>query len=1016
VAIVVERSYFGHALSRCCGVRSELREDLQASVGDRYLIERELAGGGMSRLFLATERGLNRQVVIKLLPPELTSELSAARFQREIELAAQLLHPHILPVYSAGTEQGLLHYVMPFVAGESLRLRLLRDGRLPITDAARILRQVAEALGYAHQMGVVHRDIKPENILLAHGHAMVADFGIARALAGGDSGGRLTGTGMAIGTLGYMAPEQAAGEQHIDARADVYSLAVVGYEMLAGAPPFAGNTPQAVLAAQLTRDAVPVASLRPEVPAALCDAIQRALARDPEARFRTAGEFREAFDGAASSVAADAPVRPSGRNRQGVSSLVSGARRLLQHFRPQPATEVSACTAAIFPFAVLGNERLAYLREGLVDLLSTRLDGMGTFCVSDPRAVLGMLAQEQPRALTPETGRGIASRLGAGLFVLGSLVEVAGRLQLNASLYDADGKLQTTAQAAVGDESQIFQLVDEVAIQLLAGQERGQGSRLVGLAASTTHSLSALRAYLQGERLYRIGQYTPAMEFLRRSVDADPTFALAWYRLSVAAEWASHRALQDEAAEQALRRSDRLSEHDRQLLEAFVAWRRGDQAAESMYRNIVGAYPNDVEAWCQLAEVIFHNGPLTGRSIAESREAWERVLFFEPEHLGALYHLGRIAAVEGNGDKLRELTDRVLTLSPTGERALEVRALRAFALGDAAEQRQVVDELRQAGDFTLNVTLRTVATYTRNLQGAVTLARLCTEESRAGDFRGLAHVMTAHLELARGRLGAAREELAAGAALGSPLAIEARGLVALLPFLPSPRAALESARDDLLAWDAATVPRSESASLFLRIHDGIHPQLRSHLLALLHLRLGDEAGARAHAAALEGAADGPGHAAALARFLRLAIDAHAAIARGEGTSALAMLEQMHPTCSWGYDSALASAFYSLALERFTRAELLAAEGRLVEACRWYSSFAEASIYDLVFLAPSHLRRAELHERMGEPDKARQHYERFLHLWGECDAELAPVVAAARARLEASLKEAASVAPDLHSLR
>jgi eukaryotic-like serine/threonine-protein kinase len=978
-------------------------------VGDRYQIERELAGGGMSRLFLATERGLNRQVVIKLLPPELTSELSAARFQREIELAAQLLHPHILPVYAAGTEQGLLYYVMPFVAGESLRLRLLRDGRLPVADAARILQQVAEALGYAHQMGVVHRDIKPENILLAHGHAMVADFGIARALAVSGSGERLTNTGMAIGTLGYMAPEQAAGEQKIDARADVYSLAVVGYEMLVGAPPFTGSTPQALLASQLTREPVPVATLRPEVPAALCDAIHRALSKEPEERFRTAGEFREALDGTAPAMPSEAPARSSGRlNPLGVSALVSGARRLLQHILPQPVTAISACTAAIFPFAVLGNERLAYLREGLVDLLSTRLDGMGTLCVSDPRAVLGVLAQEQPRALTPETGRAIAARLGAGLFILGSLVEVGGRLQLNASLYDGEGKLQTSAQAAVGDESQIFQLVDEVAIQLLAGQERGQGSRIVGLAASTTHSLAALRAYLQGERLYRIGQYTPAMEFLRRSVDADPTFALAWYRLSVAAEWASHRALQDEAAEQALRRSDRLSEHDRQLLQAFVAWRRGDQAAESMYRNIIAAYPNDVEAWCQLGEVIFHNGPLSGRSIAESREAWERVLFFEPEHLGALYHLGRIAAVEGKEAELRALTDRVLTLSPAGERALEVRALRAFATGDAAEQRQVVEELRQAGDFTLNVTLRTVATYSRNLEGALALAHLSTEESRASDFRSLAHVMAAHLELAQGRLGAARAELAAGAALGSPLAVETRGVVALLPFLPTPRAELERVRDELLAWDAEAVPRSESTSLFVRIHDDVHPQLRAHLLALLHLRLGDEAGARSHAAALEPAMDGPRAPAALTRFLRLAIDAHAAIARGETASALAMLEQLHPTCSWGYDATLASAFYSLALERFSRAELLAADGRLAEACRWYSSFAEVSIYDLVFLAPSHLRRAEIHDRLGEPDKAAQHYTRFLELWGDCDAELAPVVADARRKLEET--GGATVAP------
>ncbi len=209
---------------------SDLRDQLQATLGNAYRLERELPPGGMRRLFLATERSLDRQVVIKLLPPEYASEVSAARFQREVTLTAHLQHPHILPILSAGSRDGLLYYVMPYVEGESLRQRLEREGKLPIAAAVQILREVADALSRAHEAGVVHRDIKPENILLQRDHALLADFGVARALHEAAGGQRLTDTGMGLGTPGYMAPEQLAGERNVDARANVYALAVVGYE------------------------------------------------------------------------------------------------------------------------------------------------------------------------------------------------------------------------------------------------------------------------------------------------------------------------------------------------------------------------------------------------------------------------------------------------------------------------------------------------------------------------------------------------------------------------------------------------------------------------------------------------------------------------------------------------------------------------------------------------------------------------------------------------------------------
>src|SRR5437667_7144008 len=230
----------------------DLLTRLQRAVGDAYRIEKELGGGGMSRLFLATEASLHRQVVIKLLPPEFASDVSVARFQQEIELAAHLQHTNILPVLTAGAKDDLLFYVMPFVTGESLRHRMTREGKLPVTDAVRVLHEIADALAYAHAEGVIHRDVKPENILLLGSHAVLTDFGVARALAGTQSGARLTDTGVAIGTPAYMSPEQAAGERHVDARADVYALAVVGYEMLAGVPPFAEPTAQSLLDAHFT--------------------------------------------------------------------------------------------------------------------------------------------------------------------------------------------------------------------------------------------------------------------------------------------------------------------------------------------------------------------------------------------------------------------------------------------------------------------------------------------------------------------------------------------------------------------------------------------------------------------------------------------------------------------------------------------------------------------------------------------------------------------------------------------
>jgi len=267
---------------------------LKAALADRYMIERELGRGGMATVYLAKDLKHHRQVAIKVLDPELAHAIGHGRFLQEIEIAAQLNHPHILPLHDSGDANGLLYYVMPYVEGESLRDRLDREGQLPMEDVSQIVEEVADALSYAHSLGVIHRDIKPENILFTAGHAVVSDFGIAKAVdaAGGQS---LTETGLAIGTPTYMSPEQAGGEKKADGRSDIYSLGCVAYEMLGGQPPFTGPTPQAILARHSLDPVPPLRTVRPAISASVEGALDKALAKTPADRFRSAKDFAEAF-------------------------------------------------------------------------------------------------------------------------------------------------------------------------------------------------------------------------------------------------------------------------------------------------------------------------------------------------------------------------------------------------------------------------------------------------------------------------------------------------------------------------------------------------------------------------------------------------------------------------------------------------------------------------------------------------------------------------------------------------
>ncbi len=485
-----------------------LASRLQTAMGDAYRLERELPGGGMSRLFVALEASLNRRVVIKVLPPELASDVSAARFKKEIELAAHLQHPHILPILAAGSKDDLLYYVMPFVAGESLRQHLEQHGKMPLDEAITLLREVADALAYAHRQGIVHRDIKPENILLEEGHAVLADFGVARAIDEARSGmgqARVTGTGMSVGTPTYMAPEQASGERHIDARADLYALAIVGYEMLAGQLPFSAPSAQAMLAAHLTTPPPPVSKVRPDVPANVSNAIAKALAKTPDQRFRTAEEFRDAL-GASSAQA-------GGANKRrlwiaGAAAVVLAAAALIFTWRSRPALDDNLL--AIAPFDAIDADMQLW-KDGMVDVLSRNLDGAGQLRTVAPSIVIRKWSGHADPKSAIELGRAT----GARYVVYGGLTAGGDSVRSSVSVMDV------RSARTIGDGFEKRDLrarVDRLADSITFGLVRALNRTTPGaerLSSIGTTSLPALKAFLQGEQFYRQSSWDSALGRLR---------------------------------------------------------------------------------------------------------------------------------------------------------------------------------------------------------------------------------------------------------------------------------------------------------------------------------------------------------------------------------------------------------------------------------------------------------------------------------------------------------------------
>jgi len=592
---------------------------LQAALGDAYVIDRELGGGGMSRLFVATERSLNRQVVIKVLPPELAGEVSAARFKKEIEVAARMQHPHIVPILAAGSGDDLLWYVMPYVRGESLRHRLKEGGKLPVRDAMRILIEVADALAHAHRQGIVHRDIKPENILLEEGHAVLADFGVARAIvaareASNLEAANLTGIGMSVGTPTYMSPEQAAGENNVDARADIYALGLVGYEMLAGQHPFGGSgSVQSMIVAHLTEPAPPVAKLRADSPPAVNAAIARALAKQPDARFRTAEEFRDALD------AAPAHMRTMRAPWLAIGAAAVAALVVIGIVvaRKQRALPLDQNLVAVAPFDVVDND-LKLWHEGMVDVLSRNLDGAGPLRTVSPTLVVRRWSGRADK----ESATSLGKATGARLAVFGRLIRSgADSVRASASVVDVStgrvlGDVERRDALANMDR-----LSDSLTIGLL--RELGKTRALGGAQMSSvgTTSLTALKAFLQGQQYYRKSAWDSALANYDRAIDNDSTFSIALMYDGLTHGWVGGAA--DSLAVTNLTRASKfnkgLAPRDSLLVVAnglFAELGQSRRAPSlSVLRSMFGTlhegvrrYPTDPEMWFALGDAQYHYG------------------------------------------------------------------------------------------------------------------------------------------------------------------------------------------------------------------------------------------------------------------------------------------------------------------------------------------------------------------------------------------------------------------------
>jgi tetratricopeptide (TPR) repeat protein/TolB-like protein len=678
---------------------------LEAALADRYTLVRELGRGGMATVYLARDVRHDRPVALKVLRPELAAALGPERFLREIRTTAQLAHPHILPLHDSGSAAEFLYYVMPYVEGESLRERLNREKQLPLEDALRLAREVADALSYAHGHGLIHRDIKPENILLQAGHAVVADFGIARAVT--EAGGkRLTETGLAVGTPAYMSPEQAAGSGDLDGRSDVYALGCVLYEMLAGEPPFTGPTVESLVHQHLAVEPQAVTAIRPAVPAPVAAALHRTLAKAPADRFQSAAAFAGAI---AQSTAATPAAESRAFHRRLAPPIAIGlvviAAVMLWVLRPWRGASAGdagrdeASRVVVLPYENrTGDPDLDPVGQMVAEWITEGLMQTGSVQVVPNFMALEAVAQSR------DGGGGlldrVAERTQASLAVTGSYYRHGEQLEFHSEVMDvASGTSFARIDPISGTARDPRGAIDSVRIQVMGALvirlSRDLGWELPPGVQPPTYD--AARVYGLGMREWVHTQYDSAATLFARAYALDTTY-LRSLMLAVAAYGnAGDRRRGDSLMDIVQARRDELSPYDRYRVTYLAAIRRGDtEEALAAARAGVELVPFGTLRWALVGALVSVNRPRealavlegTDASLVEVAAAWDYVWRARTEvlHLlglherelevaresrnyltGALFAMsyeGAAIAALGRVEDLLRLTGEVRTAAP----------------------------------------------------------------------------------------------------------------------------------------------------------------------------------------------------------------------------------------------------------------------------------------------------------------------------------------------------------------
>ncbi|HEX7121476.1 MAG TPA: protein kinase, partial [Gemmatimonadaceae bacterium] len=610
----------------------ELLEQLQATLGDAYRIEREFAGGGMARVFVAQDLALGRRVVVKVLSPELAAGVSARRFAREIRLAASLQHANIVPVLSAGETDGVPHYTMPLVEGASLRERLEREPRPPLVETIGILRDVARALAYAHERGVVHRDIKPDNVLLSGGAAMVTDFGIAKAISvardeGEQAGSRpttMTHAGMAMGTPAYMAPEQVAADPDIDHRADLYAFGCLAFELLAGRLPFTHKSAPQLLAAHLAEAPPSLGELCPDCPPALVRVIHQCLEKEPARRPQSAAEILRVLDAGVPTSSTLTRLRNRLSRRQRLALAIAGVAAVAAavavplRIGRQEGVAVSVPSLAVLPFAIAGGDSSrAHWADGLTDELTIVLARRADVRLASRAAV------ERYRGRRAIDARDVGRVLQVDHVLHGTVVPQGGVFRVRAWLTRSDDGVDEWQDTFDGDAHDILAALDSIT----SGITLAVQGALLGEEAARTPTASATRGtsdsaaydrYVRGQALLRErGAAIPrAAELFEEAARLDPNFAQAHAALAATLEVLPNFAdsTYEDVRERVVAAAGRALALDSSIARAYGALALAAMhamqwsEADSLFRLALARDSTDAETRMQYGRLLVYSG------------------------------------------------------------------------------------------------------------------------------------------------------------------------------------------------------------------------------------------------------------------------------------------------------------------------------------------------------------------------------------------------------------------------